>query len=165
MSDHALSVLEFHRALEGVAGRATSPEGREAVLALRPGYDPEAVRAELTRVSEMGVLLDRLAPWSTPEISECKPVLGRLSVEGAVLEASEVHALGGLLASGGEVRDAIAAKGEGLSALSPLEGRLYTNEALLACIRRSVDARGEVLDTASGPLPSGDETSTRDASP
>ena len=152
LSDHALSVLEFHRALEGVAGRATSPEGREAVLALRPGYDPEAVRAELTRVSEMGVLLDRLAPWSTPEISECKPVLGRLSVEGAVLEASEVHALGVLLASGGEVRDAIAAKGEGLSALSPLKGRLYTNEALLACIRRSVDARGEVLDTASGDL-------------
>ncbi len=152
LSDHALSVLEFHRALEGVAGRATSPEGREAVLALRPGYDPEAVRAELTRVSEMGVLLDRLAPWSTPEISECKPVLGRLSVEGAVLEASEVHALGVLLASGGEVRDAIAAKGEGLSALSPLKGRLYTNEALLACIRRSVNARGEVLDTASGDL-------------
>ncbi len=69
MSDHALLVLEFHRALEGVAGRATSPEGREAVLALRPRYEPEAIRSELTRVSEMGVLLDRLAPWSVHVIS------------------------------------------------------------------------------------------------
>lgn len=152
LSDHALSVLEFHRALEGVAGRATSPEGRAAVLALRPGYEPEAVRAELTRVSEMGVLLDRLAPWSAPAISECTPVLDRLSVEGAVLEATEVHTLGVLLGSGGEVRDAIAAKGEGLSALAPLKGRLYANEALVARIHRSVDAKGEVLDTASGDL-------------
>ncbi|GMR13840.1 MAG: Smr/MutS family protein [Gemmatimonadota bacterium] len=152
LSDHALSVLEFHRALEGVAGRATSPEGRRAVLALRPGYEPEAVRAELTRVSEMGVLLDRLAPWAAPAISECTPVLDRLSVDGAVLEASEVHTLGVLLASGEQVRDAVAAKGEGLSALAPLKSRLYTNEALVSRIQRSVDATGEVLDTASGDL-------------
>lgn len=152
LSDHALLVLEFHRALEGVAGRATSPEGREAVLALRPGYELEAVRAELTRVSEMGVLLDRLAPWSAPAISECTPVLDRLSVEGAVLQASEVYELGVLLVSGGYVRDAIAAKGEGLSTLAPLKSRLYANEAMVSLIQRSVDAKGDVLDTASGDL-------------
>ena len=48
MNEHALTVLEFHRALEQVAGRATSEAGRAAVLSLRPHSDREWVERELT---------------------------------------------------------------------------------------------------------------------
>ena len=152
VSDHALSVLEFHRALEGVAGRATSSEGRAAVLALRPGHDPARISAELERVAETGILLDRAAPWSAPAIPECLPILERLSVEGGVLEAVEIHSLGVLLVSGALLREMLQSKGEGLPSLVPLKDRLYSHRGLAERVERSVDPSGEVLDTASADL-------------
>ena len=88
MSEHALTVLDFHRVLEQVAGHATSEAGRAAVLSMRPHTDREWVERELTRVSETVAFLEARSPWSPPEIPGCLPIFERLAVEGSVLEGT-----------------------------------------------------------------------------
>ena len=100
MNEHALTVLDFQRALELVAGRATSEAGRAAVLSLRPQTDREWVERELTRVSATGSFLETRSPWSPPEIPNCVALFERLSVEGSVLEGTELYAVGVSLVSG-----------------------------------------------------------------
>ena len=78
MSEHALTVLDFHRALEQVAGRAASDSGRAAVLSLRPRTDREWVERELTRVWETVAFLGTVSQWSLPEIPDCLPFFERL---------------------------------------------------------------------------------------
>ena len=109
MSEHALTVLEFHRALEQVAGHATSEAGRAAVLSLRPHTDREWVERELTRVSETAAFLEARSTWAPPEIPDCLPIFRRLAVDGSVLEGTELHAVGVSLVSGGQLAEALDA--------------------------------------------------------
>ncbi len=177
MSEHALTVLDFHRALEQVAGHATSEAGRAAVLSMRPHTDREWVERELTRVSETATFLEAHSPWSPPEIPDCPPIFERLAVEGSVLEGAELHAVGVSLVSGGQLAEALDAessngesskgkssKGEASSegaadveagrfaALAFVRNRLHTDPDLQDRIARTTDASGEILDTASPDL-------------
>ena len=93
MSGHALTVLDFHGALEQVAGHATFEAGRAAVLSLRPQADREWVERELTRVSETEAFLKACSTWLSPEIPDCLPLFERLVVEGSVLDGLELRAL------------------------------------------------------------------------
>ena len=136
MSEHALTVLEFHRALEQVAGDATSEAGRAAVLSLRPHTDREWVERELTRVSETAAFLEARSTWAPPEIPDCLPIFRRLAVDGSVLEGTELHAVGVSLVSGGqlaETLDADSLQGKSWGGEEPVEevGRF----AALAFIR------------------------------
>ena len=167
MSEHALTVLEFHRALEQVAGHATSEAGRSAVLSLRPRTDREWVERELTRVSETEAFLEARPTWAFPEIPDCLPIFGRLAVEGSVLEGTELHAVGVSLASGGQLAEALDANpsqgesrdGEGpgeeagcFAALAFIRDRLHTDPDLENRIAKTTDPSGEILDSASADL-------------
>ncbi len=157
MSEHALTVLDFHRALGQVADRATSGPGRTAVLSLRPHSDHEWVERELTRVWETVAFLGSVSPWSFPEIPDCLPLLERLAVERSVLDGAELHAVGVSLASGGlltEALDLASSKGgwPGAEALAFIRNRLHTDGDLQRRIVRTTDSAGEILDTASSEL-------------
>ena len=167
MSEHALTVLEFHRALEQVAGHATSEAGRAAVLLLRPHTDREWVERELTRVSETEAFLEARSTWAPPEIPDCLPIFGRLAVDGSVLEGTELHALGVSLASGGQLAEALDADssqggssggdvpGEEVgrfAALAFIRDRLHADPDLENRIAKTTDASGEILDSASADL-------------
>ena len=150
MSEHALTVLDFHRALEQVAGHATSEAGRAAVLSMRPLTDREWVECELTRVSETKAFLKARSTWSSPEIPDCLPLLERLAVEGSVLDGVELYALGVSLVSGGQLVEALDA--ESFVALGFIRARLHTDQDLETRIARTTDDSGEILDTASPDL-------------
>ena len=152
MSEHALAVLDFHRALEQVAGHATSEAGRASVLSMRPRKDREWVERELTRVSETMAFLEARAPWSPPEIPDCLPLLERLAVEGSVLDGTELYAVGVSLVSGGELADAFDAESSPANALAYIRRRLHTDRDLQGRIAKTTDASGEILDTASPDL-------------
>ena len=150
MSEHALAVLDFHRALELVAKRATSEAGRAAVLSMRPHTDRSWVERELARVSEARAFLSARARWSPPEIPDCLSLLERLAIEGTVLDGAELHALGVSLASAGQLAEALDA--ESFAALSFIRSRLHVDPNLADRIARTTDASGEILDTASPDL-------------
>ncbi len=152
MSEHALTVLDFHRALEQVAGHATSEAGRAAVLSMRPQTDREWVERELTRVSEATAFLEARSPWSPPEIPDCLPLFERLAVEGSVLDGTELNAVGVSLVSGGELAEAFDAESSPSDALGFIQRRLHTDRDLQDRIAKTTDASGEILDTASPDL-------------
>ncbi len=152
MSEHALSVLDFPRALELVAGYATSEAGREAVLSLRPRTDREWLEGELGRIAETGAFSESLSPWAPPTIPDCAEALAHLGVDGSVLEAMELHEVGVLLASSGELALPLGTHREDFPELGFLGDRLHRDPQALARIEKTVDAAGEVLDTASPEL-------------
>ncbi len=150
MSDHALTVLDFHRALEQVAGRATSEAGRAAVLSMRPSTDRVWVDRELTRVSETEAFLKAHSAWSSPEIPDCLTLFERLAVEGSVLEGVELYDLGVSLLSGRQLAEALDE--ESFAALAFVRSRIHTDSDLETRISKTTDDSGEILDTASPDL-------------
>ncbi|MEX2295043.1 MAG: Smr/MutS family protein [Gemmatimonadota bacterium] len=174
MNAHALTVLEFGRALELVAGRAASQPGKEHILSLRPGTALEPLRAELARVGETLLHLERHPDWAPPPFPDFRESLARLDLEGSVLGPAELrdtirllHAsreLSSGLADAGAQGEAGTAKapgpsrqappGLGPSALRELRRRLLSRRDLEASLDRIVDEEGGVRDDASPALSS-----------
>jgi dsDNA-specific endonuclease/ATPase MutS2 len=99
MSRHALEVLEFGRVLERIARRAGSDLGRARVLELAPSSDLPALRRELARVGAVMRFMDEKPAWGLPSVPDVRTALAQLAASGAVLEPTELHGLGILLAS------------------------------------------------------------------
>ena len=97
MNRHALNVLEFARALDIVAGYASSALGARAVRERVPLVDREGLEQEQSRVFAMVALVRSDLGWSMPPIPDCAPALARLRVEGTLLAGSEMLSLGTLL--------------------------------------------------------------------
>ena len=152
MSEHALAVLDFPRALELVADRATSEAGRDRVLSLQPQTDREWVDRELTRVAETEAFLEMVSPWAPPVVPASTEALARLAVEGAVLDGDQVHSLGILLISAGDLARAMDGSEGSFLALEFLRERLSTDVDLTVRIEQTVDAQGDVKDNASREL-------------
>jgi DNA mismatch repair protein MutS2 len=153
LNRHALEVLEFPRVLGHVAERAAGSLGREAVLKRLPTADVEALRQEMERVgATMRFLLERPA-WVVPAAPDVRSALRHLAVDGAVLEPLELHGLGLLLAAGAALASEMESRDlERYSALSSIATLLHVDEDAEDLLRRTVDAEGSVLDTASRTL-------------
>jgi DNA mismatch repair protein MutS2 len=150
---HALTVLEFHRVLDAIAARAASEMGREAVLALVPTADREGLTRELGRVAQAMDLFSEKPGWAPPTIPDARAALRRLAVEGSVLEPVELHSLGVLLASGRSLARELDERGmERFPGLASLRQLLHGDRPAEELVARTVDAEGEVLDSASSEL-------------
>lgn len=162
MNAHALSVLEFGRALDAVAARAGSPMARDRILALMPGTDRERIRARLARVSEARMVLEARPDWAPPPIPDARDALETLGVEGSALDPSELLSVRRLLQASRELAagltraiDDIAESAGGpvpLQTLRALLPRLPENPGLEEEIDGTVDDEGEVRDGASHEL-------------
>ena len=75
--DEALLRSYLREVLEGVATRAGSELGRQAVLSLRPGADAGLVELELDRVDELLVFLEDAREFQPPEIPDARSSLER----------------------------------------------------------------------------------------
>lgn len=151
MNSHALEVLDLRAALRLVADRASSALGSEAVLRLRPSSDRDWVIAELERVSTVMEFFDTRPSWAMPPLPDPRAGLGRLRVDGAVLEAVELHRIGVFLEASRVVGEALD-QFEAPPPLQALRARLVSDAELEGAISRTVDSHGDVLDTASKEL-------------
>jgi DNA mismatch repair protein MutS2 len=149
---HALEVLELDRTLSLVAERAASPMGRAAVMGLRPAVDLEAVRRELERVAATMAFIDEKPTWGPPTIPDCAEALQRLRTEGSVLEPGELYRVGVLLAASRSVAREFTERKYAHGPLGSIRDRLVEAPELEEAIARTVDAEGQVLDTASREL-------------
>ena len=96
-AESALAAIEFHAALESVAEHAVTALGASWVRALRPRADAFWVDEELALVAEVAARFsakDDLRPEPFPDVAT---ILGRLRLEGSVLDGAELVALGQLL--------------------------------------------------------------------
>lgn len=152
MTGPTLRILEFHAVLDGVAERASSPLGREAIRGLRPDTDPGRATMVLAAVAETVSFLQDVRDWSPPGAPDARSGIRRLGLEGSVLEGRELHALGLLLDASRGLALTLggpAARFPGLAALRP---SLYVDPSLRTAIEQAVEADGSVLDSASRDL-------------
>jgi DNA mismatch repair protein MutS2 len=152
MSSHALEALEFRKVLEGLDARALSDVGRNRVLELTPRHQAGWIQEELVRVQEMAQFLNRHEDWVPPEIPDALSSLERLSMEGSVLEAMELYALGQLLESGRELKEGLAKAGVELSSLLLVRQGLYGDREREKAIHKIVERDGTIRDSASREL-------------
>jgi len=152
MSRHALEVLEFGRVLERVARRAASDLGRARILELAPSSDIPALRGELARVGSVMRFIDEKPSWGMPPVPDVRTALAQLAAEAAVLEPLELHAVAVLLASSRGVASELDARESRYDELFTIRERLYADRITEELLDRSVDAEGQVLDTASRDL-------------
>src|SRR5437667_12302274 len=96
MDAHTLDLLEFHKIRELVGSYAYCSLGKDLALQAEPSTNADAVRAELTLVSEM---VDVLGQGQTPPFAGLKDVrlLARRAAIGAMLTAEQLLDVAGTL--------------------------------------------------------------------
>ncbi len=149
---HALSVLEFPRVLERIADHAVSEPGRRAVLSLRPWHELEAVGEALATADEMVSLLLRLESWSPPDIPDAGRLIGRLELEGSVLDVEHLGEMVRLLRASRLVRADLRKFSEDLPRMADLGGRMLRLQEVESRLERSLDPAGGLSDAASQDL-------------
>lgn len=146
-----LATLEFHAALEAVAGYAAGPLGADRVRSRRPSADMHVAGADLALVAEGVALLGQGDGPEVVPVPDLSRTLDRLRIEGSVLDGGDCVAARVALAAARHVARElrqVALKAPGLGALEvPVPDR-----RIEARLEQSVDPTGEVLDTASPEL-------------
>lgn len=155
MNAHALSVLQFDKVLDVVAGYASSSLGGARVRALSPATALDAAERELGRVAAMRSLVVSDEGWSPAPIPDVDRALARLRIEGTRLDGRELRQVGVLLRSSRMTADALRSARQpavALSVLAPLRERLHANRKGEEEIDRAIDDDGRVRDDASPTL-------------
>jgi len=106
--ESALAAIEFPAALDLVAQHALTPIGADRVRALRPQTDPWLVAHELERVGQHVERLEAGDDVAAEPFPDAATALGRLRLEGSVLEGLELSRCGILLAAARTVRARLA---------------------------------------------------------
>jgi DNA mismatch repair protein MutS2 len=150
-ADSALAAIEFPAALDQVSQYAVTPQGAARVRSLLPRADHWWIASELSRVAIVARCLAEGEDLEPVPFPQAEGPLGRLRLEGSVLEGPELVDMQLVLAAARVVgaklrRAAQAAPALAVLAAAPLPGEL---EQALA---RSLDEVGRVKDEASREL-------------
>jgi DNA mismatch repair protein MutS2 len=152
-SADALETIEFGQVVELLAGRAVGPLGAARVRARRPTDDLAWITGELARVGEVAGLFRRGDALLAEPIPDVGRSLGRLRIEGSVLEGADLAALQRVLVAARLMQADLRRVAD----TAPLAGALarpLPDKALERRLERSVDTDGTLLDTASPRLAS-----------
>jgi DNA mismatch repair protein MutS2 len=155
VNSHALSILEFPRVLDVVAGFATSGLGAEHVRALAPRTDATFLEREHARVAAMRAAASGEDQWRPHPIPDLQAPLKRLRVEGAAWTGPDLIAGATLLRSSrltrSELRDAKRPAIVG-AILGPQLDALVAQQPIEAAIDKAIQDDGAVKDDASPEL-------------
>ena len=158
VSDCSPAALEWGRFLELLAGYAVSTTGKQWLLRLAPSTDVEWIRREHGLAEEMRRLIAAGARPSLGSLFDPSEALAKSLIEGAALEAEEIHRIATLSedisswaalmsAPPGELADA-------LPGLRELSGELLTLplKPLIESLRSRILPDGSLADDASPEL-------------
>lgn len=150
-SADALDAIEFGAALAVVAEHAAGPLGAAALRARRPSDDAGWIRFELAYVGELLALLRRGEGVVVTPVPEVRGALGRLRVEGSVLELGDLVAIRQTIAAGRAIGQELERVAESCPRVAILRVPPI-DRAIERTLERSVGDDGELLDSASPAL-------------
>ncbi len=139
--------LELDKVLGQIAHMAASSLGAEAVRALQPSPDRESVSRELATVQEMmSTVQDGFSPGS---VHDLRPMTQEAHERGS-LDPEQWLDIAESLEAAVRVRDALS--GEDTPLLGALTRDLSDQEELVTKVRRTIDQRGHIRESASPKL-------------
>ena len=149
--EKSIRTLELPRVLELLAGRASSPAGRERALALQPLTDAEEVRRLQEETSAACTLLGL---QGAPPFSGVKDVSAALlrAERGGMLNTRELLDIAGLLRAARRVRDYRGDESDRETLLDPMFRALRGGRFLEEKITRAIPEENEIADSASPEL-------------
>ncbi|MEO5799838.1 MAG: Smr/MutS family protein [Gemmatimonadales bacterium] len=150
-SADALDSLEFEIALEVVAEYSAGPLGAEAIRARQPSTDADWIRFELAYVGEMLALLRRGESIAVAPVPQIRGALGRLRVDGSVLELGELADVKFTLAAGRAIANELERVADACPRLAMLRVP-PVDRGVERMLDRSIGDDGELLDSASPAL-------------
>ncbi|MES2306048.1 MAG: Smr/MutS family protein [Gemmatimonadota bacterium] len=150
-SADALDSLEFEVALEVVAEYSAGPLGAEAIRARRPSTDADWIRFELAYVGELLALLRRGESIAVAPVPQLRGALGRLRVDGSVLELGELADVKLTLAAGRAIANELERVADACPRLAMLRVP-PVDRSVERLLDRSIGDDGELLDSASPAL-------------
>ncbi len=150
----AMTVLEWNRVLEVLAGQARSAMGAEFCRALPLETDLGAAQLRFQETAEMMALRESSDPFPSVSFPDVRGAIDR-TVKGAPLETHELRDVSIGLGLGVEIARYLGRHRDGSPALSavaiPLES-FFDLHQLKVSIDRSVDAEGNVRESATPEL-------------
>jgi DNA mismatch repair protein MutS2 len=146
--EEALDTLEFDSVLQLVAAGAVGPLGAARVLGRRPTTDIAWIRAELARVAEVAALFRRGDSLLAEPIPDVARALGRLRIEGSVLDGIELAALQRVLGAARNVFADLRRVADAAPLAAQL-GQPLPDKAIERRLEQSLDSDGNLLDRAS----------------
>lgn len=155
MNAHALAVLEFPRALDVVAGFATSDLGAASVRARTPTTDADSLAREHGRVAAMRDALTGDDPWRPDPIPDLTSPLTRLRVLGSTWSGQDLIAAATLLRSSRRTQSRLRdPKRPAIvrAMLAPLVDALIAAPQIEQRIEKTILEDGTVKDDASAAL-------------
>jgi len=148
MDTHTLELLEFDRVRALVASYAACSMGKAAALAMEPSTDPAEIHHRQALTSEMTeALVSGLAP-PLGGLIDIREAVRRAAV-GATLDAEELARISSSLCVAGDVRRWLNRIAESFPRLGSFQPDVLEFGSLANTIDGCIDARGQVLDTAS----------------
>jgi DNA mismatch repair protein MutS2 len=148
MDTHTLDLLEFPRVLQRLASYAASPLGRQRALAVQPSTDLAWIRAALDLTTEMTEALGARLDPPLGGIQDIRALVRRAAID-ATLDATDLALVADVLRSIAAVDRWLARVNDSFPRLGSLRAGVGEFSGLVSTIESCIDARGNVLDTAS----------------
>ena len=150
-ADAALAAIEFPAALDQVSQYAVTPQGAACVRALVPRVDARWIDAELALVAAFADRLEAGDDVEPVPFPDAAAALGRLRMDGSVLEGDELAALAQLLAAARAVGQKLRRAAKASPELAALEAPPLPAEPEQELLR-ALEPDGHVKDEASRDL-------------
>jgi DNA mismatch repair protein MutS2 len=152
VNQHALSVLEFPRVLDDVAGRAVSEPGAARVRDLHPSTDRAWIDSEHARVAAVRLLRSAEPPWGAERVPAMGTALERLRIVGLSWRPEELRDTRIVLQAARRSRDVLRDDKRPpapRAVLASLADRLFHDKALSASLDKAIADDATVNDNAS----------------
>lgn len=147
-----LRALDFPMVLEAVAGQAQTPMGASVILRLLPLADRSLITERHAEVEECRRYAGQNGYLGVSGAEPLADLLGSVAIEGTVLEAVALLAIGRTARVANQVRDRLANRGEEWPRLAALGEQIPDLGGLVRQIEAVLDEEGEVRDRASPEL-------------
>ena len=144
----ALELLEFHKLLRHIADFANSAASSAYIFTIGPLNNRDDVEIRLKQVGEIRKMTHEGTPLRLYPFSDLSPYLINIRPEGAVLEAIELAEFIPVLNIAAGVGQTIGDRFD-VPSLMQLAGYLTGFPDILKTLQKSIDAEGNVLDSAS----------------
>jgi DNA mismatch repair protein MutS2 len=151
VDEHAQRVLEFDKVLDRLSRLTAFAGGRELSLALAPSPDYDTVLERQRRLAEAIRLKSFRPAFSLNSAVDVRASLEKAGLGGS-LDAQELLAVASTQRVAQQARSALTRVAASLPRLGTLGAALSDHPAVVDEIARAIDARGDVLDSASPAL-------------
>lgn len=140
--------LEFNKLLGIIADFTKSDASRKAVLGISPLNSIENIIKRQGLINEIRLMSQKGSPLNIPPFPDIEPLLQKLRPEDSILDPLEISGIMTFLGTSNSILNQIKENSE-LHLLSSLTSSMTGHPEILKILKRSIDAEGNILDSAS----------------